>query len=244
MRLIDAYRFGSVVADASFIFDASSSNYLESSGDFINGNVNIPGVHTWSWWIKIAAPAVSQFLFEHYQNNNNRYYVEFTNAPLLALRFRGLGVNNQATCSANIYDNDWHHVLLVVSNNFLTNPPRIFIDGTEEVITPTAVGNITAINSSTLQFGRSKRTSSDYLDGKLSQFAFWDSDQSANVADIYNGGTPADLGSLATPPDAYWQFDTADDLETANGVTDRIGAQDLTGNNMTNASNIDTIDFP
>lgn len=246
MIKFNSYSHSSGAADgaASFLFDASAMNYLESSGNFINDYVSIPGVHTFSFWINMTAPADSQYLFEHYDNNNNRYYIEFTNAPLMVLRFRGLGVNNQATCADNIYDGAWHHVLIVGSNNYTTNPPKIYIDGTSRTITPSAVGNITGINTSTLYIGCDKRTSLDLFDGYLDQFAFWDSDQSSNIADIYNGGTPADLEALVTPPDLLLKMSTEDNLETSNGVIDSISGYNFTAFNMTNAANIDTSNYP
>ena len=46
-------------------------------------------------------------------------------------------------------------------------------------------------------------------EGKLDEIAFWDSDQSAEIANIYNAtstGKTADLSDMATPPTAWYRM--------------------------------------
>ena len=55
--------------------------------------------------------------------------------------------------------------------------------------------------------------------------AFWDSDQSANIPDIYNGGSPSDLSLLSAPPIHWNRLGDGDtypnlvDSGTANSLT-------------------------
>ena len=42
------------------------------------------------------------------------------------------------------------------------------------------------------------------MDGNVDEVAVWNSDQSANIATIYNSGTPNDITSLS--PSAYWKL--------------------------------------
>ena len=44
---------------------------------------------------------------------------------------------------------------------------------------------------------------------KVDELAIWDSDQSGNVAAIYNGGATSDLSLLPSPPVHWWRIDGA-----------------------------------
>ena len=70
-----------------------------------------------------------------------------------------------------------------------------------------------------------------YLDGKMDEVAYWDSALTAtNIADIYNGGTPVDLGvgGLNLSPVHWWR---CGDNDGGTGTT--ITDQGSGGNNAT-----------
>ena len=72
-------------------------------------------------------------------------------------------------------------------------------------------------------------TTSQYLsDGIVNQVAIWNSDESANLATIYNGGATQDLSGLTSAPVHYYEIE---DSETT--VTDLIGSANLVGFNFT-----------
>lgn len=89
-----------------------------------------------------------------------------------------------------------------------------------------------AIPSELFRVGR--RTSGNYIQsqGKVNELALWDSDQSANIAAIYNGGVPHDLFLLTTPPNNWWRMGDGDTFPT---IQDNIGSSDGTLNNMTSS---------
>lgn len=89
-----------------------------------------------------------------------------------------------------------------------------------------------AIPSDLFRIGR--RTGGNYIQnqGKVNELAVWDSDQSANVAAIYNAGVPHDLSLLATAPDNWWRMGDGDVFPT---IQDNIGSSDGTLFNMTSA---------
>ncbi|HHZ69131.1 MAG TPA: hypothetical protein EYN54_02375 [Methylococcaceae bacterium] len=60
--------------------------------------------------------------------------------------------------------------------------------------------------------------------------AIWSSDQTANVAAIYNSGTTHDLSALTTPPDNWWRMGDGDTFPT---ISDQISTLDFTMFNMT-----------
>lgn len=73
---------------------------------------------------------------------------------------------------------------------------------------------------------------------KIEELALWSSDETANVADIYNSGTPHDLTALTSPPDHYWRMGDGDTFPT---LTDNSGSLDLTLYNMTAADIVNDV---
>ena len=67
---------------------------------------------------------------------------------------------------------------------------------------------------------------------RVDEFAVWGSDQSANIASIYNSGTPFDLSTLGTPPDHWWRMGDGD---TYPNIQDNVGAATFVMYNMTAA---------
>ena len=45
---------------------------------------------------------------------------------------------------------------------------------------------------------------------RVDELALFDSDQSANVSDIYNSGVPFDLSTLGTQPKHWWRMGDGD----------------------------------
>ena len=66
----------------------------------------------------------------------------------------------------------------------------------------------------------------------VSDIALWDSNQSANVADIYNSGITHDLSLLASAPTHYYRMGDGDTFPI---LQDSVGSLDLTMFNMTDA---------
>lgn len=67
---------------------------------------------------------------------------------------------------------------------------------------------------------------------RVDECAVWGSDQSANVASIYNSGTPFDLSTLGTPPDHWWRMGDGD---TYPNIQDNVGTATFVMYNMTAA---------
>lgn len=89
---------------------------------------------------------------------------------------------------------------------------KIFIDGVQQSTTNSHsnYGNTTALSGQNLRVGR--YSASNYMRNncKVDELAVWDSDESANVADIYNSGTPFDLSTLTNDPVHWWRMGDGD----------------------------------
>lgn len=99
-------------------------------------------------------------------------------------------------------DGNWHHILAVMDT--VLNTQEVFYDGASiGSRTPLAAGL-----SAELSFSVSSNVGTGYyFDGNIDEVARWhDSNQSANIGAIYNGGTPSDLNLLATQPTNWWRM--------------------------------------
>ena len=67
-------------------------------------------------------------------------------------------------------------------------------------------GNTTALSGENLRVGRYESGNYMQNDCKVNELAIWDSDESSNISDIYNSGTPFDLSTLTTQPKHWWRM--------------------------------------
>jgi len=91
---------------------------------------------------------------------------------------------------------------------------KVFINGSN-VVSPSTwshnnFGYTGSIDADNFRVGR--YASGNYLkdNAKLDELAVWNSDQSANISDIYNSGTPFDLSTLTTGPRHWWRMGDGD----------------------------------
>jgi len=94
----------------------------------------------------------------------------------------------------------WNHILCCVDLNNTTEA-KIYINGEDE----TTSDNLSSFNAFEVASGimRIAEEQTGYLTpflGNIDEFSIWDTDQRANVAEIFNGGIPDDLNNLATVP--------------------------------------------
>lgn len=76
-------------------------------------------------------------------------------------------------------------------------------------------------------------SSGNYMRGcRVDEIAVWDSDQSANISDIYNSGNTQDLSLLTDAPSHWWRMGDGD---TYPNIRDNVGNADFVMNNMTAA---------
>jgi hypothetical protein len=116
---------------------------------------------------------------------------------------------------------------------------KIFIDGSQ-VTTTNSHGNYgwsAALSGQNFRLGR--LSSGNYMRSCfVDELAVWGSDQSANVADIYNNGSAHDLAALTTAPDHYWRMGDGDTYST---IQDTIGTAHFVMYNMTAADIVNDV---
>ena len=89
---------------------------------------------------------------------------------------------------------------------------KLFINGVEQttIKSNNNYGNTTGLTGQNFRVGR--YTGGNYMRDscKVDELAIWDSDRSADIAAIYNSGTPTDLSTLGSPPVHWWRMGDGD----------------------------------
>ena len=182
-----------------------------------------------SFWVKPSNNTSGQTLF--YFGDN-----DITNAGHMHLRFLGAndnlrfqyGSNNNylrfQSANGSLPAGQWSHILQTYDggttgsssanmtdyySRFKThiNGVNVISGGTWTHNNFGYTGNVDADN---LRVGR--YASGNYLkdNTRVDELATWDSDQSANISDIYDGGNVKDLDSLTDKPNHWWRMGDGD----------------------------------
>lgn len=176
---------------------------------------------TISMWFKGSTNSQGQVIFYFGDNDTaNGGYIQLmqinsSGNKLLRLRY---GSNNNnlklQTSAGSITPNTWQHVMVTYNGgttgsssgslNSYYSRFKIYIDGTLQTTNNTHqnYGYTGSVDADNLRVGRF--VSGNYMrDCRVDELAFFDSDQSANISDIYNGGSPFDLMTLTDKP-SHW----------------------------------------
>ena len=116
---------------------------------------------------------------------------------------------------------------------FNTGQAYVFIDGVQR---GSATGSSTAdTTTNPLYIGADPINTGSYFDGQISNFVLWSSDQSANIANIYNNGSPQTTYTVT--PQNWWKLN-ADSVYTPS-APNYTTALNFDGNNdLVNANSV------
>ena len=184
---------------------------------------------TIAFWFKPTTNTSGQTVF--YFGDN-----DITNSGHINVRFLGAndnlrlqyGSNNNfirfQSATSSLTPNQWQHIVIsydggttgASSSDMADYYSRfkVFIDGSNVISAGTwshnNFGYTGGIDADNLRVGR--YASGNYLkdNTKVDELAIWGSDQSANISDIYNSGTPFDLSTLTTGPTHWWRMGDGD----------------------------------
>jgi hypothetical protein len=193
-----------------------------------------------SMWVKPSTITNSQTLFyyggDDLANEGRIDLTQFSGGNLL---FRyGNNANNLSYIGVgNFPTNQWNHVLITYSgaDTLIANGGAtafsMFINGVNGTSQLQQAGGGFSANIPADKFRLGRllgSTTSQYLsDGIINQVAIFNTDESANIATIYNSGNTQDLSLLASAPVHYYEMETS-----VTTIPDIIGSADLTGFNF------------
>ena len=207
---------------------------------------------TISMWYKPSTSTQGQTII-YYGSNDvvNQGYIELrqtTNSNQKRLRFR-YGSNNNyiqlTTSSGSVTAGTWHHILISYDGgttapnsnemNLYYGRFKIFIDGSQQTTSNSNsnFGYANDIDGINWRVGRFA-SGSHLRDANIDELALWDSDQSANISDIYDSGNVVNLSTLNDEPRHWWRMgdgDTFPNLQDSGTQANCVFVM----NNMTSA---------
>jgi hypothetical protein len=158
-------------------------------------------------------------------NGGTIHLTQVNNSGNKSLRLRYGSSNNRIqvqTTQGSITPNVWHHILVSYDGGTTGSSSgdisdyysrfKIFVDGVEPLRNNTNnnFGYSASVDADNFRVGR--YTSGNYMrnGSKVDELAIWDSDQSANISDIYNSGVPFDYLTLTDKPKHWWRMGDGD----------------------------------
>ena len=246
------------VAQASYTNSKSlsfngTSNWLQGNPVNItalerasNGDGN---AWTISMWVKPNSGTSNQTLMVYGAGddyNGGAITLKQSGGTTLVLNY-GTVYNNIILVAANSFvANTWQHVMITFDGGTTGSVPadssdyysrfNIYVDGVLKSNIGVASGSgydgvISGANPSDniYRIGRASNVHNNYYGGIINQVAIWGSDETANLATIYNSGATQDLSLLASAPDHYYEIEAS-----VTTVSDIEGSADLTGYNFSN----------
>lgn len=185
---------------AAFLNQYSVSH--DGLDDYINltSSISFTGAFTISTWIKPSGSGTRMFLGKLAGTN---FYIYIGNTGGLTIVIAsGSGLS---TSGVTVSNDTWYNIIIIrdASNNV-----TIYVNG---------VSRATGSRSGTATTNVINHPSYAYS-GLIDEVAMWDSDQTANLASIYNSGVPSDLSTLS--PLHWWRMGD-NDSGTGTTITDQ-----------------------
>lgn len=244
-------------ADTRSMF-CEQNDYLDASATTANpfyraGNGAGAGdAWTAAFWFKPSTAGQRQTIMSFGgSDEDNEAQVRFEHEGGKRFRLQYGSDNNYLrlkTADHSLVDGQWHHIVVTydggttgVSSGSLSayyGRFAIWIDGALQSTSNSHKNNGTTAEVKDEYFRIGEMTTNgDHLRGAyVNEVALWHGDESSNVADVYNGGSPHDLTLLASPPDHWWRMGDGDTFPI---ISDAVGSLDFTMFNMS-AANIAT----
>lgn len=180
-----------------YVMDFDGTDYIDV------GDIPLEGVYTISFWINPdASPSNLYFLLDKGDGGSN-ISARVTQRSNNTIRFQ-IGSSNFSSTDT-LTNNSWNNVVLIANGS----SSKIYINnGTA------ATGTLTTAANTTQSFfiGTDEgKQSAYYFNGQMSNVVIWNSDQSANIANIYNNGSPQTTYTVT--PQNWWKLN-ADSVYT------------------------------
>lgn len=225
---------GNWVSPSSWANGTSIS--LDGTNDhmLLSSTVSLGTNWTVAFWLKTTDTGLAFVSIDPGATNdgiqafNNSFYVmpnSWTNGYWL------VGNYTARNMADDIFDGNWHHLAFCAAGTSL----KIYLDG--------AIGSFGGITDRTasngtpdaMTFSQVGKKATKYLGGNMDELAAWSSTlDAANVAAVYNSGSPIDLASDSGDYDnsgnleGYWRFEGG-----SNGSTTPTEVTDESGNSKT-----------
>ena len=200
-----------------------------------------------SMWVKPTGSTGTQTLLVYGfgdDYNGGAVTLKQSGGTSLVLNY-GTVYNNIITVGSNAFNtNAWNHILVTFDGGTTGSVPadasqyysrfKLYANGSQLSTVSVASGNgfdavLNGSNASNniFRIGRASNVHNNYFDGIIDQVGIWNSDQSGNIATIYNSGATQNLTNLSAAPSHAYELGGS-----ITTVSDEVGSADLTGYNF------------
>jgi hypothetical protein len=170
------WRFPNEILQSQLIYFDGNTNYIN-----LDSAVNLGVNSTISFWYKTSSN--NQGLVPFGGASGPYYYVVQWGSAVNKVYFRVGGTVQEFTGITEIQDGNWHHYCITRTGA----NAELFVDG---VSRSTLTGLPATTDTLIDVIGATSNGTSAINNSYLTQVAFWDSNQSSNIANIYNYGAP------------------------------------------------------
>ena len=209
----------------------NNSDYLGANASLLDNTLGRAGngsgsgdAWTIGFWVKPTNSSTGRVLFYYGSNDTtNGGYIELrlTSANKLRLQYGSDNNHVKILAPTALTVDTWQYITVTYDGgttgassadiNDYYSRFSLYVDGVSQTTnnSNSNYGWSGAISGQNLRVA--KLVSGNTLNGeKIDELAIWDSDQSANIAAIYNSGTPFDLSTLSTEPKHWWRMGDGD----------------------------------
>lgn len=208
------------------------SNWNFPNGSLQSHVVDFDGIND---YIQLSSPMSTSgtdwsisFWFKTSQSGGNKIFVGQTGSIYFGnnwgrLTFYSSDNSFDITSTLTINDGNWHNG--VFTYNYTSGSWSLYIDN----VLDTNQTATTGVNIPLWNFFGARSSSQYFADCELSNIAMWNSDQSANIANIYNNGSPQ--STYTVTPTSWWKLNAADSSYVYPWTMSITGAPDYTSSN-------------
>jgi len=188
--------------DEGVTFTNTRSLAFDSVDDHVDTNsVKFSGASTLSisCWFNINSIRTINSLMTNWHSGKTNYILRYNHgANAFQFYVSTTGTVAALTSYSIVPDTDrWYHIAGIYNGSNIT----LYLDGTA-VGTPTSLTGTVLSNTNTDVIAK---RDSEFFDGNIDEVAYFTSDQTSNIATIYNNGIPGDITSLN--PVAWYRFE-------------------------------------
>ena len=191
----------------SQVFDFDGTDDVVDLGTGLIGD----GTKSISFWIKrnSGSPSNDGGIFTIVESGSPSSYISIALWQDLIQSSIGNSTNHKG--STTIAVDTWYHVMVVKDSSATT---AIYVNGVAETLS-TGGSWVGAIDQPQAKIGGISYSSTSYnFQGEISNVAVWYSDQSTNIANIYNNGSPQ--SSYTTTPTAWYKLNATSNYAGLN----------------------------
>ena len=205
-------------------------------------SLGITGAISVSAWVKIpttntggASPYIQQIVCEDRAGGTNRNWnlgwrgggLNQINAVLFD---SGGGIVVASTNAIVPNDGAWHNLMFTYTGDTSTDGLKLFVDGIQRAQATSSNGGLRSTTAIVPTIGGLSQAINWMFEGKIDEVSIFNTDQSSNIAAIYNSGTPTTITG------AFAHYKMGEDSTFSGGVwtvPDAVGSNDGTSLNMT-----------